>query len=295
MSNKEISRMNDYFARYLLGQRRNEDLLLNFINAVMRDSDLEEFSSVTVINPYNLKEHASEAETIVDVKGVASSGEKVLIEVQVRGNKTFFDRVLEYWARGYRAERVKTENGEEVRRFMSVISINIVDFTMFDDTDFAHTSHMIHCVQNKKVTSDKLEIHFLELPKMHTLVKEDELKTWLSYFGSKDFEREKELIAMRGEVFKKAVGDYEYFVSDSDLISEYEKREMYLNGQSVMLQYERQEGLKEGLAEGIEKGTLDAKLDMAKSALAKGFDAQTIAELTGLSKEEILTLENKSI
>ncbi len=311
MNNKEISRMNDYFARYLLGQRENEPLLLNFINAVMRDNDLEEFASVTVTNPYNLKEHSTESETIVDVKAITSSGEKVIIEVQVQGNKTFFDRVLEYWARTYRAERIKNENGIEVRRFMPVISINIVDFTMFDDIDFAHTSHMIHCVQNKKVSNDKLEIHFLELPKMHMAVKEDELKTWLSYFGSKDFEREKDVIAMRGEVFKKAVGDYEYFVSDSDLISEYEKREIFLNGQAAALDYERyearQEGLKEGRAEGrvqghaeghkegleqgIVQGVLQEKIKLAKSALAKGLEIQTIVELTGLSEQEIKNLQ----
>ncbi len=285
---KELSRMNDYFARYLLGQKGNEPLLLSFINAVMRDNDLEEFASVTVINPYNLKEHASDAETIVDVKAISSSGEKVIIELQVRGNKTFFDRVLEYWARGYRAERLKTEKGDEVRRFMPVISINIVSFTMFEDVDFAHTSHMIHCVQNKKVTSDKLEIHFLELPKMHTLVKESELKTWLSFFGSQDFENEKEAIAMQGEVFKKAVGDYEYFRADNDLVSEYEKREIYLNGQSAMLNYERQEGHKQGL----EKGAHDAKIEVAKNFLSMGVSIEKISQGTGLTEEEIRVINN---
>ncbi len=283
MGKSELSRMNDYFARYLLGQRGNEDILLNFINSVMRDNDLEEFESVTVTNPYNLKEHASETETIVDVKAVTASGEKVIIEVQVRGNKTFFDRVLEYWARGYRAERVKTEAGGEVRRFVPVISINIVAFTVFDDIDFAHTSHMIHCVQNKKVTSKKLEIHFLEIPKMHTLVKEDELKAWLSYFGSSDFENEKESIAMQGEVFKKAVGDYEYFRADNELVSEYEKRENYLNGQSAMLNYERQEGLKQGL----EQGAHEKALEVARTALQEGLDVSVIEKLTNLSEDEI--------
>ncbi len=294
---KEISRMNDYFARYLLGQRGNEHLLLSFINAVMRDNELEEFVSVTVTNPYNLKEHCSESETIVDVKGITNSGEKVIIEVQVRGNKTFFDRVLEYWARSYKAERIKAENGTEIRRFMPVISINIVAFTMFESIDCAHTSHMIHCCQNKEISTEKLEIHFLELPKVHKEIKEDELKTWISYFGSSNFENEKEAIAMQGEVFKKAVGDYEYFVSDSDLISEYEKREIFLNGQAAALDYERyearREGHAEGHAEGHTKGAHEAKIEMAKNLLSLGDSIEKIKTVTGLSEEEIKLINNE--
>ncbi len=201
-----------------------------------------------------------------------------LRKVQVKGNETFFDRVLEYWARNYKAEKIKTKTGNEIKKFVPVISISILSFTLFDDIEFAHTSHMIHCVQNKKLTNNKLEIHFLELPKMHTLVKEDELKTWLTYFGSKDFEKDKGKIAMQGEVFKKAVGDYEYFRADNDLVSEYVKREVYLNGQSAMLERE------------FEKGEEKAKLEIAKSLLNSGLSVHDVIKHTGLTEEQIKEL-----
>ncbi len=44
------------------------------------------------------------------------------------------------------------------------------------------------------------------------------------------------------------------------------------------------------MEEGFEKGAHDAKLEMAKKALARGLDPQTIVELTGLTEQEIKSL-----
>lgn len=46
-----------------------------------------------------------------------------------------------------------------------------------------------------------------------------------------------------------------------------------------------------GMEKGIEKGMEKAKLDVAKRMLAKGFDADTIHELTGLPLETIEQLK----
>jgi predicted transposase/invertase (TIGR01784 family) len=48
----------------------------------------------------------------------------------------------------------------------------------------------------------------------------------------------------------------------------------------------RAEGRAEGLSEGISKGRAEA----AKGFKAKGIDPQTIAEVTGLSLDEVLSL-----
>ncbi len=291
MVTKELSRMNDYFARYLLGQRGNEPLLLSFINSVMRDSNLSEFQSVTIRNPYNLKEHAAESETIVDVKATMSSGETVIVEIQVRGNKAFFSRALEYWAKNYRSEKLELKNGEKVNVLAPVISINLLAFELFKSTELSHTTHMIHCCETGTVSTKDLLMHFIELPKDFCGVQEQELKTWLTYFGSTNFEKDKTMIAEKGAVFKKAVGDYEYFRSDKDLVSEYEKREIYISGEARMRQVEREEGRQEGIEQGREEGIEQGIVQVAKSALKEGLDITTIEKLTGLTPEEIRTMK----
>ena len=45
----------DIFVRYLLGNEKNKDLLLSFINAVNEDSNFPLITDLTIKNPYNLK------------------------------------------------------------------------------------------------------------------------------------------------------------------------------------------------------------------------------------------------
>ncbi len=53
----------------------------------------------------------------------------------------------------------------------------------------------------------------------------------------------------------------------------------------------RQEGIQEGIREGIREGMYSKTIDMAKYMVIKGFDLNSIQELTGLSKEEIERLK----
>jgi len=50
------------------------------------------------------------------------------------------------------------------------------------------------------------------------------------------------------------------------------------------------EGKAEGFSEGEIKGITDAKLEMAKAMLVKGYPISDIAIISGLSEEEILKL-----
>ncbi len=50
------------------------------------------------------------------------------------------------------------------------------------------------------------------------------------------------------------------------------------------------EGLAEGEARGRTEGREEGKREMAKNMLVKGFDKNTICEITGLSQEEIQSL-----
>ncbi len=289
---KEISRMNDYFARYLLSKDGNEDLLLSFINSVMRNKELKEFASVSVKNTFNLKEHYTESETILDVKAVTSSGEIVIIEVQVKGNETFFDRVLEYVVRNAKnieeeLEKEESENKQVKKISDKILSINLLSFKMVKDTKLAHTVHKFHCCETLNESSQRIAIHFLEIPKGIEGVKDKELQMWLKYFGSKKFEQEKDMIASTNKTFKKAVDEYDNFVSNDDFVSEYEKRQVFLYGQRIMLEREFEQGIEQGIKQGIEEGVEQ----VAKNALKEGLDIATIEKLTGLTAEAIKAIE----
>ena len=48
------------------------------------------------------------------------------------------------------------------------------------------------------------------------------------------------------------------------------------------------EGKSEGIAEGLAKGKTEGKIEVARAMKAKGLGMALIAELTGLSEEEIM-------
>ncbi|MGG2947853.1 DUF4351 domain-containing protein, partial [Geobacillus stearothermophilus] len=52
-----------------------------------------------------------------------------------------------------------------------------------------------------------------------------------------------------------------------------------------------QQGVKQGMKQGRQKGIEEGKIDIAKKMLAKGYDVDTIHELTGLPAEKIEQLK----
>ena len=58
------------------------------------------------------------------------------------------------------------------------------------------------------------------------------------------------------------------------------------------LQRGMQKGLKKGIKEGKVEGLREAKLETARKMLSRNMDIETIADLTGLTEEDILKLAN---
>ncbi len=49
--------------------------------------------------------------------------------------------------------------------------------------------------------------------------------------------------------------------------------------------------MEKGLAEGMEKGMSQRSLEIARTMLAKGMDAATVMEITGLSERQLKQLK----
>ena len=126
--------------------------------------------------------------------------------------------------------------------------------------------------------TDKFELRIIELPK----VKEEEqekLIDWLLFLENPQSERIKTKME-ENEELKEAVEKLEGMSEDDYMQRIADLRE------KAMLDYNSRMGnaLRKGIAEGEKK----AKLETAKKMLEKGIDIDTIIEVTGLSKEEIM-------
>ncbi|WPC38290.1 Rpn family recombination-promoting nuclease/putative transposase [Brachyspira hyodysenteriae] len=290
---RNINVLNDYFVRYLLSSPDSNPILLDFINSIMLDSNMKTFRSVEILTPFNYKENYEDKETIADVKCITQNGTVVIIEIQLQGNSRFPERILYYWASNY-SKLLK--HGEKYDALTPVISINLLNFNL-DDNDSVHSCYMIYDSINKRLLTDHLQIHILELKKFKYNSLEPDLNCWLKFFTMK--EKDNKEVIMSELVKEKPIMEevqkrYNNFIKDRLMMNEYDKREAYLYGNQIMLEEERrlglEEGIKQGIEKGIEQGEKNKAISMAKNMKARDMDINLISELTGLSIQEIKNL-----
>lgn len=276
-NNIEVNKLNDYFIRYFFGLKGNEDLLLSFINAIMIDSNFATFVSVDILNPFNISEKAGNKESIVDLKAITEEGIIVIIEIQTYSTKNFPERTLYYWSKNYSNI---LNHGDKYAKLKPVISINLIDDFLFDETDNKmHTCYLLKEKNNNKILTDHIQLHYVEIPKFDKNGDiKNKLKNWILFLKSNKEEDMSKLLK-EDTIFEKAIDKYNYFTDNKDLLNEYDRREAYLVYQASLMRGAREDGFEEGLKEG--------KLSMAKSMKKSGLDIKFISEITGLSVDEI--------
>ena len=301
---KYFNPLNDYFIRYLFTDKgSSESILLDFINSIMINANMKTFRSLEILTPFNLKKNRNLKETIVDVKCITQNGSVVIIEIQLQGNSRFPERILYYWAANY-SKLLK--HGERYDELTPVISINLLNFNL-DKTKNIHSCYMLYEMNNKKLLTDHLQIHIIELKKFKKNALSKDLNYWLKIFTSKNLEVSMSEIVKEKPIMEEVQKKYNNFVKSRLMMMEYEKKEAYLYGNQIMLDEERrlgrEEGMKEGIKEGIEKGIeqgiekgieqgiekgiKETQISMAKNMKNDKVDLSTISKYTGLSIEEI--------
>ena len=277
---KYFNPLNDYFVRYLFTDKgSSESILLDFINSIMLNANMKTFRSVEILTPFNLKKNKNLKETIVDVKCITQNGSVVIIEIQLQGNSRFPERILYYWAANY-SKLLK--HGERYDELTPVISINLLNFNL-DKTKNIHSCYMLYEMNNKKLLTDHLQIHIIELKKFKKNILSKDLNCWLKIFTSKNLEASMSEIVKEKPIMEEVQKKYNNFVKSKLMMMEYEKKEAYLYGNQIMLDEERRLGKEEGIKEGIEK----EKYSLAKNMKKENIDVNIISKATGLSIEEI--------
>ena len=297
MKKKHFNPLNDCFVRYFFTDKGGEKVLLDFINAVMISADMKTFKAVEILNPFNLKQHYKDKETIVDVKCITKNGTVVIIEVQLSGNSRFPERILYYWATNYSKLLKK---GEQYDELTPVISINLLNFNLNKSNKNVHSCYMIYDTKNARLLTDHLQIHMIELKKFkfkdNNLSKD--LNCWLGFFTTNNMEEYMSEIVKEKPIMEEAHKRYNNFIRSRLMMSQYEKKELYQYDKKIALADERRIGRKEGKLEGIREGKLEGiktgeenkAISMAIAMKKDGADINLISKYTGLSIEEINSL-----
>lgn len=153
----------DFGFKKLFGSEINKDLLISFINSLLKGR--EEIKDLTYLNTEHLGTGEMKRKAVFDVYCENEKGEKILVEMQ-RGEQQFFkDRSLYYATFPIREQGQK---GEWNYRLKSVYVIGILNFT-FDQRDDQYFHHEVQLMdkRTKEVFYDKLTFIYLEMPKFN--------------------------------------------------------------------------------------------------------------------------------
>ncbi len=280
---KYINPFTDYGFKKLFGEEPNKDLLLDFLNELLKEEQ-GHITDLTYLKTEQLGASDIDRKAIFDLYCENEKGEKFIVELQKSKQNFFKDRTVYYSTFPIREQAKRADWDYELK---AVYTIAILDFVFDADTnapDKIRYDVKLTDIETKKVFYDKLTFIYLEMPKFNKTV--DELETrfdkWL--FVLRNLNRLDRIPdKLKEQIFEKLFETAEIAKFTPDQVRSYEDSLKYYRDLKNSLDTARDEGVIEGIEKGIEK--------VAKNALKIGKTISEIIELTGLTKDQIEKLK----
>ncbi len=310
IQNYYLNPLTDFGFKRIFGSEENKPLLLDFLNSYL-EATLGLITEVTFLSPEVLGEEPGEKKSVFDLYCVTQNGDRVIIEMQRARQDFFSSRTVAYSAR---VISKSIRRGDKKYRLSRVVSFNILDY---DSPDFRDRNAYFHTVWLKddlnEIFSDKMCLCFLELSKFAALTKPDasegKRRLWAYFLKHlpemqpaeetltdgifKDLMetcRMEKLNDMEKKDYEKSVLDYEDVQDAIAYARKTALEEGLAKGLTEGKAEGKAEGLAEGLAEGRSEGEANATRTIAAKMLAAGMDTAAISSLTGLTEEEIRSI-----
>ena len=147
--------------------------------------------------------------------------------MQVNSLAAMGECYLYYWAKNY----ADLKCGEEYDQLKRTVAINILGFNLFDVKAYPdmHSCFGVYDIKTKCQITNKLEIHFLELPKFKGKSVKDmnRMEKWAAYFSSSTTDEELKEIAESETAIREAMEVEDMFTKDEVDKRAYEKAEKF--------------------------------------------------------------------
>lgn len=260
---------NDYVFKRIFGQKKNSDILKDLLQAILPNWNIKNVEPRQEVQLET--DFITDKVCRLDILATLDDGTKVDIEMQMRNYNDIEARSLFYTTREYHQS---LENGQDYIEIPKSIGIWISNFNVFSDEGPFHEIVRLRRDYENQIFTDKIEMHYLQLPKFKQKCKRisNKLEEWLTFIS---FENMEELKMIENEKVKKAEEELEYLSGD-----EAERRIAYLRETAEI-------DRKFAMTAARDQGRAEEKIDVAKKMLEKNIDISLIIEVTGLTKEEI--------
>jgi predicted transposase/invertase (TIGR01784 family) len=171
----------DCVFKALLGSEENRNLLVHFLNAILR-TDLETpITYVDILNPYNDKEFLDDKLSIVDVKARDIQERIYQVEIQMISYGYLPSRILYNWANIYSKQM---KSGDSYRLLKPTYAIWLLAENLIEtetDSDYIHVYPMLRDTKGRMLINHG-GIWLIELDKIVTHPIENAQDRWLQFF-----------------------------------------------------------------------------------------------------------------
>lgn len=263
-----IEPTNDFAFKYVFGIEERTDSLKSLVNSVITDSGGIPMQQLQLLNPFSIKEGASDRVGILDIRASDDSGRESLVEMQMAAHVFFAERIVWYTAKHYDQQLQQGERYTALRPVVMVCFINDVLFD--DDSGQYHWCFQLIDKDSGRQLTDQFVIHIVELGKFHKTLDElvTELDRW-AYFLKHGAQLDPHNLPsqLQNDGIVEAVKGLEMLSLDEQKRDEYLRRRVWemdlqahRDGASIREQRGEQRGELRGRTEGRAEGVLASLL-----------------------------------
>ena len=284
----------DWSLKRLLRQKANFAILEGFLSVLLK-------RDILIINLLESESNAEDDEqkiNRVDMLVENEQKERLIIELQYSKEFDYFQRML------FATSKHLTETlqkGKPYQDIKKIFSINLIYFDLGHGSDYVyhgktefrgiHQNDILGLSVKQKELFQKDAVYEV-YPEYYVIkinnfddIARDSLDEWIYYFKNNEV---KEEFKARGLAEVKAQLQFDELSEQEQ--QAYEKHEKMLLSERGIISTARIEGKAEGRIEGKAEGEQQARIEMAKKMKAKGFDPETISEMTELSTDVVNNL-----
>ena len=285
----------DWALKHLLREKANHDVLEGFVSVILGKT----LSIKRILESESNKEDQDSKSNRVDLLAEDGKGDLLLIEVQGEPEQAYFQRML------FGASKLVTEyieSGENYEHVKRVYSINIVYFDLGQGQDCVYEGKTefrgltkgdlleLSPFQKQKFQADAVS----DLYPRYIILKVNDfnrwsrvpLDQWLYFLSTSDIPEDADAPGLKEardklDLMRMSRDDrvlYDRYLMD---------RAILRNTVDGARDEGKFEGMKEGLQQGIQQGAQQEKLENARKMKELGMTSDVIAQVTGLTPEQI--------
>ncbi|MEM6830071.1 MAG: Rpn family recombination-promoting nuclease/putative transposase [Bacteroidota bacterium] len=273
LKEKYINPFTDFGFKKIFGEEPNKDLLIDFLNELLRQNE-GEITELTYSKNDKTGSLASDRSAIFDLYCINQDGERFIVEMQKTEQAFFKERALYYSTFPIQEQAQKGEWNFELK---AVYTIGILNFSFNEDEDDDKIRHEVKLtdIDTKEVFYDKFTFIYLTMDKFNKKAHELETKfeKWL-YLLKNLHKLERLPDELKEDVFEK--------VAEVAMVANLTREQFNEYQKSVKVYRDLNNVLDHSYSKGVEKGGNQKEIAFVLRLYEKGKSVEEIADLIGL-------------